>query len=88
MNFTLLSHLCTKCKMKYCEGTEMSLAVRLLARLLGRVRASLKKWRISFRLCFVLSVSKFYFAGIEFKVWLWNAIRIAEYFPAILLLET
>ena len=35
----------------------------------------------------MLCVSKVYFTVIEFKVWLWNRIRIAEYFPALMLPE-
>ena len=35
----------------------------------------------------VIGVSKFYSAVIEFNVWLWNRIRIADYFPALMLPE-
>ena len=67
----------------------MSLSVRLLARLLGLGRALLKicsdqTWRISLMLCIVLCV---YPKVIEFNVWLWNRIRIADYFPALMLPE-
>ena len=44
-------------------------------------------WRISLRLCIVLCVSKVYSTVIEFNVWLWNRIRIADYFPALMLPE-
>ena len=67
----------------------MSLTDRLLARLLGLGPAYLNTKRSKladffFRLCFVLSVSKFYSIVIEINVWLWNRIRIAGYFPAII----
>ena len=68
----------------------MSLFVRLLAQLLGLGRAFLKicsdqTWRISLRFCIVLCVSKVFSTVIEFNVWLWNRIRIADYFPALML---
>ena len=99
--FRFLSHPCTKCSIKYCEGAKMSHPVQLLAWLLGLGRALLKiyrdqswrislrlrdqSWRISLRLCIVLCVSQFYSTVIEFNVWLWNPIRIANYFPALIL---
>ena len=39
------------------------------------------------RLCIVLCVSKVYCTVIEFNVWLWDRMRIADYFPALLLPE-
>ena len=38
-------------------------------------------------LCIVLCVSKVYSTVLEYKVWLWNQIRIAGYFPALMLPE-
>ena len=68
----------------------MSLFVRLLARLLGLGRALLKvcsdqTWQLCLRLCIVLCVSKVYSTVID--VWLWNQIRTACYFPALMLPE-
>ena len=79
-----------KCKIRYCEGAKMSLSVRLLARLLGLGQAFLKicsdqTWPISLRLCIVFCLSKVYSTVIEFNVWLWNRIRTADYFPALML---
>ena len=51
----LLSHPCTKCRMRYCKLAKMSLMVQPLTRLLGLGRASLNmqqsEWQISFWLC-------------------------------------
>ena len=70
----------------------MSLSVRLLARFLGLGRALLKVcsdqiWRTSFMICIVLCVSKVNSTVIEFNAWLWNQIRTAYYFPALMLPE-
>ena len=70
----------------------MGLSVRLQARFLGLERAYLKvcsdqTWRISLRFCILLCVSKVYSTVTEFNIWLWNRIKITDYFPALMLPE-
>ena len=70
-----------------CERAKMSLFVRRLARLLGLGQALLKIYsdqtlRISLTLCIEVCSTV-----IEFNVSLWSQIRIADYFPALMLPE-
>ena len=63
----------TNFKMSYCERAEMALLVRLLAQLLGLGQADFSR--------------ALQCAVIEFNVCLWNRIRIACCFPALMLPE-